>query len=85
MTVALVVGALTVAVIEPGLDVTLYTVMVEPPLFVDAVQETRACVFCATAVTLVGADGTPVVTVTELEGEDGCELPTLFVATTLNV
>ena len=49
---------LLVAVILPGLEVTVYKVMAEPPVFVGAVQETRIPPVIDKAVTDVGAPGT---------------------------
>jgi hypothetical protein len=51
-----------------------------------AVKLTVACVLPATAVPIVGAPGTVGATgVTELEADEGTELPTAFVATTVKV
>jgi hypothetical protein len=41
----------------PGLDVTVYEVMLAPPVDVGAVNATEACVLPAVATTLVGAPG----------------------------
>jgi len=41
----------------PGLDVTVYEVMLAPPVDVGAVNATEACVLPADATTLVGAPG----------------------------
>ena len=46
----------------PGLDVTVYEVMLAPPVDVGAVNATEACVLPAVATTLVGAPGAVSVT-----------------------
>jgi hypothetical protein len=46
----------------PGLDVTVYEVMLAPPVDVGAVNATEACVLPAVATTLVGAPGAVAVT-----------------------
>jgi hypothetical protein len=51
-----------VAVIPPGLDVTVYPVTTLPPLLVGATNATLAEAFPAVATTAVGAPGTTVVT-----------------------
>jgi hypothetical protein len=48
-----------VAVIPPGLAVTVYPVIVKPPLSFGAVNATEACAFPPVATTLVGAPATP--------------------------
>ena len=82
VTLALV-PELTVAVNPPGLEVTVYPVMAEPPSK-GAVQETVASPFPFVAVTPVGAPGM-VTGVTEEEAEDADELPAAFIATTVKV
>jgi hypothetical protein len=47
-----------VPVIPPGLDVTVYDVMVAPPLLTGAVNATEALASPAVAVPMVGAPGT---------------------------
>jgi hypothetical protein len=47
-----------VAVIHPGLDVTVYHVIALPPSEAGGVKVTVACVFQAVAVPMVGASGT---------------------------
>ena len=47
-----------VAMMPPGLDVTVYPVIALPPLFVGATKATLAEVFPAVATTLVGGPGT---------------------------
>lgn len=54
---ALVVEPFTDAVNPPGLEVTVYPVIVEPPLDAGADQETVACPYPEVALTLVGAPG----------------------------
>jgi len=55
----LVVEPVVVAVSPPGLDVTVYPVMAEPPFDVGANQPTREDAFAPeVAVTPVGAPGT---------------------------
>jgi hypothetical protein len=58
--------------------------MADPPLLAGATKVTVAWAFPATAVTPVGAPGGPV-GVTELEAEEGAEVPTIVVAVTVNV
>jgi len=69
----------------PGLDVTVYPVIAEPPLLVGAVNVIEAWAFPAVAVPIVGAPGTVVggVGVTEFEGELAGLLPIAFVAITV--
>ena len=76
--------AVPVFIIPPGLEVTVYPVIADPPLLVGKVNETVACVFPASAETLDGADGT-VAGVTEFEGKLGTLLPITLVATTVKV
>ena len=71
----------------PGFDVTVYPVIALPPSDDGAVKLTVACPLPAVAVTPVGelgavagADG-----VTALEADEGAELPTALVATTVKV
>ena len=72
------------AVWPPGFVVTVYPVIVEPPVDAGGFQLTEACVLPAVAETLVGAPGT-VAGVTVLEGVDALLPPTLLVAMTVNV
>jgi hypothetical protein len=72
------------AVILPGVEVTVYPVIADPPLLVGAVNVTVARAFPAVAVPIVGAPG-PVEGVTEFEGELGKLLPVAFVAITVKV
>jgi hypothetical protein len=65
-------------------DVTVYPVIVAPPLFVGATKDTIAWALPPTAVGAAGAFGT-VAGVTELDWVLETELPILFVATTVNV
>jgi hypothetical protein len=64
--------------------VTTYVVMGLPPSLAEAVHETAAVVSPAVAVTPVGALGNPGVAITADAALD-TELPTRFVATTVNV
>ena len=84
VTVAVSVPLVHVAVWPPGVAVTVYPVIAEPPVDAGAFQVTVACAFPAVAETLVGAPGT-VAGVTALEADDAAPLPTLLVATTLKV
>lgn len=79
-------AAVPVTTHEPaaGEDATTYAVIGLPPSLADAVHETPAVVSPAVAVTPVGALGNPSVVITADAALDA-ELPTLFVATTVNV
>lgn len=68
----------------PGLDVTVYPVIVAPPLSLGAVNETVACPFPAVAETAVGAAGI-VLGVTAVLAVDAVPVPRLFIAATVNV
>jgi hypothetical protein len=72
------------AVIPPGVEVTVYPVIALPPLSAGAVQLTPAEAFPAVAVTLVGAPGTAI-GVTLLDAAEAGPSPAAFVATTVNV
>jgi hypothetical protein len=73
-----------VAVIPPGLDVTVYKVIAELPLFTGGVNVTVAWPFPAVAVPIVGAPGTPA-GVTALLALELLLSPTLLVAITVKV
>jgi hypothetical protein len=73
-----------VPVIPPGLEVTVYPVIGEPPLLAGAVNVTMAEAFPAVAVPIVGAPGT-VEGVTEFEAELAGPGPLAFVAVTVKV
>ena len=73
-----------VAVSPPGLDVTVYPVMAEPPFDIGADQITIAAFAPGVANTPVGAPGT-VEGVTAAEAADAALVPLAFLATTLNV
>jgi hypothetical protein len=73
-----------VAVKPPVLEVTVYDVTADPPLFTGGVNEIVAWPLPATAVTLVGAFGTVAGTIVLLV-EEAILVPTLFVAVTVNV
>ena len=74
---------LPVAVIPPGLDVTVYPV-IGLPLFDGAIKLTVALPLPCIADTFVGAPGT-VLGVTEFDGADAGPVPPVFVAVTVNV
>ena len=67
-----------------GSDVTRYSTIALPPVLVGATNVTVAEVFPAVATTPVGASGA-VAGVTEDEGSEEAEGPTVFVATTVKV
>ena len=73
-----------IAVMLPGLDVTVYPVITLPPVLDGATKATLAVAFPAVATTLVGAPGT-VAGVTAADAAEATELPTPLVATTVNV
>jgi len=73
-----------VPVIPPGEDVTVYTVMADPPSLAGAVKETDAEAFPAVAETPVGAPGT-VAGVTDALGLLAEPIPTVLVALTVKV
>jgi len=73
-----------VAVILPGFEVTVYEVIVFPPLDAGADHDTVTCPTSGTKVVIVGAPGT-VYGVTEEDAVDALELPALLVAITVNV
>jgi hypothetical protein len=73
-----------VAVAPPGVAVTVYPVIGEPPLLAGAVHDTAAWLLPAMAVTAVGAPGT-VEGVTAVLGADAVEVPAALVAVTVNV
>jgi hypothetical protein len=76
--------ALPVAVKPPGLEVTVYPVIAEPPLLAGAVNVIVACAFPAVAVPIVGAPGT-VEGVKEFEAALAGPVPLAFVAVTVKV
>ena len=81
-------ACVSIAVIDPGLEVAMYDVIVDPPSETGAVNETVAVVVpVEVAVLIVGASGTVAdeEVVMELEADDAVELPTALVATTVNV
>jgi len=78
------VGAFTVQVNSPGLDVTSYLRMSEPPVLVGVKKETVAAASLAATVIFVGGLGT-VEGVTALDALDAADVPIPFVALTLNV
>ena len=72
------------AVKPPGLDVTVYEVIAEPPLLTGGVKVTVASPLPRVAVPIVGASGT-VAGTTELLVPDEELVPTAFVAVTVKV
>ena len=79
--------AAPVPVILPGLEVTVYPVIAEPPSLTGAENITDAWAFPAVAVPIVGAPGTVegATGVTEFEAELATLFPTAFVAVTVKV
>jgi hypothetical protein len=77
------VSAPVLQVFVPGLLVTVYPVIVLPPVE-GAVQATTASLFPAVAFGALGFDGT-VAGMTELEGVEAGLVPTALWATTLKV
>ena len=75
--------ALPVPINPPGLEVTVYPVMAEPPVS-GAVNDTVACLLPAVTKTVVGTPGT-VAGVIEVEGFEAFPCPTAFLAFTVNV
>ena len=84
VTVAVVAAPAEVAVKEPGVDVTVYPVIAEPPLSVGAVHVIVACVLPPVAPTPVGAPET-VAGITAGDAAEAAETPALLVALTVNV
>ena len=72
------------AVKPPGLEVTVYPVIAEPPLLPGDVNVTVALAFPAVAVPIIGGPGT-VEGVTEFEAELAGPVPLAFVAVTVKV
>ena len=73
-----------VAVAPPGVAVTVYPVIGEPPLLAGAVHDTWAWLLPAMAVTAVGAAGTAVGVTAVLADEAG-EVPAALVAVAVKV
>jgi hypothetical protein len=73
-----------VEVLFPGEDVTVYPVMVLPPVEAGALNATLTWALPAVATGLVGAPGT-VTGVTDPDATEATELPAALVATTVNV
>jgi len=84
VTVA-VSAPVVVAVFDPGLDVTVYPLIAEPPLDDGATHDTVTAVLAATPVTEVGAPGTTGSGVTAADGADAAPVLTAFLAVTVNV
>ena len=74
-----------VALTPPGMAVTVYPVIGEPPLLTGAVHDTWAWPLPAVAVTPVGAPGIVELGVTAVLGADALEVPVALVAVTVNV
>ena len=72
------------AVNPPGLDVTVYEVILDPPLFPGAEKVIVATPLLAVATPIVGASGT-FDGMTILLGDDAFPVPAAFVAVTVNV
>jgi hypothetical protein len=79
--------AVPVPVILPGLEVTVYPVMAEPPLLAGGVNVTVAWAFPFVAVPIVGGPGTvaDVVGVTEFDAALAGPVPIALVAVTVKV
>jgi hypothetical protein len=73
-----------VAVMLPGLEVTVYEVIALPPFEAGGVKLTVACALPAVAVPIVGAPGT-VAGVTLLDAADAGPVPIALVAVTVKV
>jgi hypothetical protein len=73
-----------VFVIPPGLEVTMYDVIGEPPLLAGGLNEIVAWALPRTTPVIVGAPGTPA-GVTAFDDADATPAPAAFVAVTLNV
>jgi len=73
-----------VHVLLPGVEVTVYLVIGDPPSIVGAVHETTTWLSPDRPVTEVGAPGT-VTGVTAAEAADAGPSPSAFVAITVNV
>jgi hypothetical protein len=79
-----------VCVTPPGLQLTVYPVIGEPPLEAGAVKLTVACPSPPRALTPAGAPGTELpppgaVGATPLDGADGAPIPVLLLARTVHV
>ena len=68
----------------PGDDVTVYPVIVLPPLEAGATNVTVACALPGVAEADVGAPGT-VVGITAVEADDAAPVPAMLVAVTVKV
>jgi hypothetical protein len=79
-----VIGESVPVAVCPRFEVTVYSVMVEPPLLTGGVKVIVAAPLPATADTLVGAFGT-VAGVIELLESEADPVPTAFVAVTVKV
>ena len=74
-----------VAVTPPGEEVTVYPVIVAPPVFVGAVKLTVAVPLLPLAETLVGTPGAVIAGVTAGDALEAVPVPTELVATTVKV
>jgi hypothetical protein len=68
----------------PGLEVTVYPVIVKPPLLAGALKLTVALALPPLALPIVGAPGTPA-GVTEFEAAEAALTPAPLVAVTVQV
>jgi hypothetical protein len=80
----IVIGDEPPVAVCPRFDVTVYEVIVDPPLFTGALKEIVTSLFPLTAVTFVGALGA-VTGVTELLEAEAILVPATLVAVTVNV
>ena len=86
LTTVDVVKLPTVVDILPGVDVTVYPVIADPPKFVGGVHDTVADIIPAVAVPIVGAAGAVgAAGVTEFVGDEDSDIPAELVAFTVNV
>ena len=81
----LVVAPVVVALRPPGVAVTVYLVIAEPPLLLGALQVTTTAPLPAAPDTLVGACGTVAVGVTALLAAEDGDVPAALVAVTVKV
>ena len=73
-----------VQVLPPGVAVTVYPVIGEPPFEAGADHDTSTAALPATAVGAIGAVGDPI-GVTDAEGAEAAPVPTAFAAFTVKV
>jgi hypothetical protein len=71
---------------DPGVDVTVYVVIADPPILAGGDHDTLADAASGEATTFIGAPGTaPAVGVTPVDAVDAALVPTEFVAVAVNV